>query len=194
MPQISVGTIVRTDDRNVGDYLYSLPPSSGGVYTNGKLNNGRHNEDVYLVGTKVVTKVGQHKSPVPIVLNAGVRGTNAELWGMGGNAPDWNAYAFGAAGFVVNLPKKMNVVFASEAAQQPHHPLGYTSATDVGGVKLNIPTTLTYAARFSPSPKSHMNFDVGVAQIGGRASGTEAAPGVNLKARHQVGAQMTYNF
>ncbi len=194
IPQISVGTILRFDDRNVGDYLYSLPLSSGGVYTNGKLNNGRHNQDVYLVGSKLISKFGQYTSPIPILLTGGIRGTNSELWGMGGNAPDWDTRAFGSAAFVVKLPEKMSVVFAAEAAQQPHHPLGYTSANDAGGVKLNIPTTLTYAARFVPSPNIPLNLDLGVAQIGGRASGTDADPGVNLKARHQIGVQMSYNF
>jgi hypothetical protein len=34
-----------------------------------------------------------------------------------------------------------------------------------------------------------LNFDVGVAQVAGNI-----APGVNLKARHQVGVQMSYGF
>ena len=115
VPQLSVGTMIRTGDRNVGDYLQWMHDTS-----NGHNNDGSHNSDVYLVGTKVIGKVGAKTLPIPVILNAGVRGTNAELWGMGGNAPNWDARAF-----VVKLPKRATVVFASEAAQQPAHPLGY---------------------------------------------------------------------
>lgn len=184
VPAISVGTIIRTGDRNVGDYLAWQSDTA-----RGQNNDGKHNADVYLVGSKVIGKVNGKKLPVPIILSGGVRGSNAELWGMGGNAPDWQALGFGSAAFVVKLPKKAVIAFASEAAQQPGHPFGYTSASDIGGVKLNIPTTMTYAARLFPTPKYKMNLDVGVAQIGG-----ELAPGVNLKARHQVGAQLSWGF
>jgi hypothetical protein len=122
---------------------------------------------------------------VPIVLSVGVRGTDAELWGMGGNAPDWQARAFGAVAFVVKLPGKSTLILASEAAQQPHHPYGFST----GPSTLNIPTTLTYAARFIPTSKYKLNFDFGVAQIAGNV-----ATGVDLKARHQVGVQMSYGF
>jgi hypothetical protein len=181
VPQISAGTMIRTGVRNVGDYLKWTSDTNN--------SDGSHNADIYLVGTKVIGKAGARTLPIPVILNAGVRGTNAELWGMGGNAPGWDARAFGAAAFVVKLPKKATVVFASEASQQPSHPLGYTGPTDFGGVKLNIPTTLTYAARLNPLPKYKLNFDVGVAQIAG-----EIAPGINLKSRHQVGAQVSYGF
>jgi len=34
-----------------------------------------------------------------------------------------------------------------------------------------------------------LNFDIGIAQVAGTI-----APGVNLKARHQFGAQVSYGF
>jgi hypothetical protein len=176
VPAISVGFIARSGDRNVGDYL---------TYNNAK-NNGKSNGDIYVVATKVVTQVAKK---MPIVLNAGVRGTNAELWGMGGNAPDWQARPFGAVAFVFTGPGKSTLIFGSEAAMQPHHPLGFTSSTDLGGAMLNIPTTLTYCTRIVPSPKHKINVDFGVAQIAGTI-----APGVNLKARHTWGTQLTYAF
>lgn len=184
VPQVSVGTIIRTNVRNVGDYLQWHQDTLAG-----RNNDGSHNADVYLVGSKMIGNVGKTKMPVPILITGGVRGTNAELWGMGGNAPDWQAAGFGSAAFVVKMPKKSTVVFASEIAQQPSHPLNYTKPTDLGGAKLTIPPTMTYAARFIPSPKYKLNFDVGVAQIAGRIG-----PGVDLKARHQVGAQISYGF
>lgn len=178
VPQVSVGFMARTGVRNVGDYLGWNPNT----------NNGKNNADFYVVATKVipVKNAGAFQA---VLLNAGVRGTDAELWGMGGNAPDWQARALGAVAFVFKGPSKSTIVFGSEAAQQPHHPYGFTSATDIGGAQLNIPTTLTYAMRVVPSPKHKLNFDFGVAQIAGNI-----APGVNLKARHQVGTQVSYGF
>jgi len=93
----------------------------------------------------------------------------------------WQARAFGAAAFVFKAPHASTVILASEAAQQPHHPLAFPT--------LNIPTTLTYAVRFIPPAKYKVNFDVGVAQIAG-----QVMPGVDLQARHQVGVQMSYGF
>jgi hypothetical protein len=178
VPAISAGIIARTGVRNVGDYLTWHPNT----------NNGSHNEDFYGVATKAVPV--KNAGPLAaVVLNAGVRGTDAELWGMGGNAPNWQARGFGAVAFVFKGPDKSTIIFGSEASQQPHHPFGFTSATDIGGAQLNIPTTLTYCARVVPSPKHKLNFDIGIAQVAGNI-----APGVNLKARHQFGAQMSYGF
>ena len=181
VPAISTGFVARTGVRNVGDYL---------TYNN-QTNNGKSNGDVYLVATKVVTQVYKK---VPIVLNGGVRGTDAELWGMGGNAAGWTAEPFGAVAFVFSGPHKSSITVGSEAAAQPHHPLGYTSLTDKGGLPLNIPTTLTYCARFVPNPKYHVNFDVGVAQIAGRVYNNNAGTVVDLQARHQLGTQVTWSF
>jgi hypothetical protein len=178
VPAISAGIIARTGVRNVGDYLKWHPNT----------NNGSHNEDFYVVATKAVP-VKNAGALAAVVLNAGIRDTNAELWGMGGNAPDWQARGFGAVAFVFKGPDKSTIIFGSEASQQPEHPLGFTSATDPGGVKLNIPTSLTYCARVVPSPKHKLNFDIGIAQVAGNI-----APGVNLKARHQFGAQVSYGF
>jgi len=180
IPAISVGFIARTGVRNVGNYL---------TYDNTS-NNGKNNGDIYIVASKVVTQVSKK---MPIVLNAGVRGTNAELWGMGGNAPNWQARPFGAVAFVFTGPGKSTIIFGSEAAMQPHHPLGFTSLTDTGKLPLNIPTTLTYCTRIVPSPKHKLNIDFGVAQVAGMIYGS-GSTGINLKARHQFGAQMTYGF
>lgn len=169
VPAISVGFKARNNVRNVGN-LELLP--SGGL---NPAQDGKTNGDIYMVASKVVP------TKIPIVLNAGVRGTNAMLWGMGGNAPDWQARGFGALAFVFTLPNKSQVIFGTEAAQQPHHPLNFPG--------LNIPTTLTYCMRVVPTQKYKLNLDFGVAQLAGRV-----APGVDLKARHQVGAQISYGF
>jgi len=86
IPALSLGGIARVGVRNVGDYQ----PTGVGRPTSGGHTNG----SVYLVASKAIpTKL------IPILLSAGVRGTDAELWGMGGSAPDWQERAFGAVAF-----------------------------------------------------------------------------------------------
>jgi hypothetical protein len=179
IPAVSIGGIARTGVRNVGNYVKDTYPQYGGDPSR---NSGRNDGDIYLVGSK---KLPTGKAP--LLISAGVRGTDAVLWGMGGNAPEWSAQAFGSVALVCPLPHKNTVIFASEAAHQPHHPYMFDGKN--GTTKLNIPTTLTYAARYIPNWKYKVNFDVGVAQIAGKV-----ANGVDLKARHQVGVQMSYAF
>ena len=176
VPAISVGGMFRSGDRNVGNYVAD-------VAKNGDASrlSGRNNGDVYLVGSKMLPT-----GKTPLLISAGVRGTDAQLWGMGGNAPDWSAQAFGSVAVVCPLPHKNTIIFASEAAHQPHHPYMFDGKR---GEQLNIPTTMTYAARFIPNWKYKVNFDIGVAQIAGKV-----AQDVDLKARHQVGVQMSYAF
>jgi len=161
VPAISVGFIVRSQVRNVGGVIQDKDTTNG---------------DIYLVASKTITQTG-----VPIILSGGVRGTNAQLWGLGGNATEWNARAFGAAGFVVKLPKKASAILAVELAQQPRHPDQLPTAV--------IPTTVTYAVRLSPAPASKLNIDFGVAQVAGKI-----APGVDLRARSRLGVQVSYGF
>jgi len=190
VPAISTGFVVRPNVRNVGNWVVGSADNATKVQPMGAAGSGGSqgpaqnspsvpgmaDGDIYAVASKIVPL-----KPIPLVLSGGVRGTNAVLWGMGGNAPDWQARAFGAAAFVFKAPHASTVILASEAAQQPHHPLAFPT--------LNIPTTLTYAVRFIPPAKYKVNFDVGVAQIAG-----QVMPGVDLQARHQVGVQMSYAF
>lgn len=178
VPAISTGFIVRPNVRNVGNYVTESGNPSG--------MTGKTNGDIYLVGSKIVPT-----KPAALVLNAGLRGTNAELWGMGGNAPDWQARAFGAVALAFTGPSKSSIIFATEAAQQPHHPYYFDGST--GAPPLNIPTTLTYAVRVVPTPKQKLNLDFGIARIAGRvfSSGTTV---VDLKARHQAALQVSYGF
>ena len=176
VPAISSGFIVRTGIRDVGDYGTGTKATS----------NGHTNGDIYLVASKVVPL-----KPIPLVLSAGVRGTDAELWGMGGSSASWQARAFGAVALVFKLPARSTLTLATEASQQPHHPYGFDGQN--GTTPLNIPTTLTYAARFVPNTKYKLNFDFGVAQIAGQVYGS-GSTGINLQARHQIGVQVSYGF
>jgi hypothetical protein len=169
VPAISIGTLLRGNVRNGGNYMEESNPALGSGKTDG---------DVYLVATKIIPQIFKK---VPVILSGGVRGTNAELWGMSGNAPNWSAQGFVAVAFVLPGPKKSSIIVGSEAAQQPHHPMDFPT--------LNIPTTLTYCVRIVPTPKHQFNIDFGIAQIAGQVE-----PTINLQARHQFGAQVTYGF
>ena len=153
--------------------------------------NGKTNGDIYMVGSKTIP-VKDAGPFAALILSGGIRGTNAELWGMGGNAPNWQARAFGMAGFAFKGPRKSTIILASEAAQQPHHPY-YFDGSVSGAPALNIPTTLTYDVRVAPSPKSKLNFDFGIGQIAGQVYGS-GPNAINVKARHQAGFQVTYHF
>jgi hypothetical protein len=144
----------------------------GGAIQNKDTING----DIYLVASKTITQTG-----VPIILSAGVRGTNGQLWGLGGNASEWSARAFGGVGFVVKLPKKATTILAVEIAPQPAHPDQLPTAV--------IPTTITYAVRLAPVPESKLSIDFGLAQIAG-----EISPGVDLRGRARIALQISYGF
>jgi hypothetical protein len=169
VPGIAVGGIVRTNDSNVG---------------NGKNGQSKTNADIYVVATKIITQTKK----VPLVLNVGVRGTNASLWGLGGNAPDFSARAFGALGFVFTGPGKSTVILASEVAQQPQS-IKFTNTSGVAYSALDIPTSVDYAVRVVPSPKHKINIDAGMLQAAGRI-----APGVDLKARARFAFGISYGF
>ena len=170
VPAISVGGIARTNDSNV---------------FNGTNGQSKTNGDLYLVATKVVTQI---EKKVPILLNAGVRGTNSSLWGLGGNAPDFSARAFGAVAFVFTGPGKSTIILASEAAQQPQK-IKSTSTAGVSSGVFDIPTSVDYAVRVLPSPKHKLNVDFGILQAAGNIS-----PGVNLKARARAAFGISYGF
>ena len=170
VPAISIGGIARTNDSNVFD---------------GSNGQTKTNADIYAVATKVVT---QFSKKVPVLINAGMRGTNASLWGLGGNAPNYEARAFGALAFVFTGPGKSAIILASEAAQQPQK-IKTTSAGGVASGVFDIPTSLVYAVRVVPSPKHKLNLDFGILQAAGRI-----APTVNLKARARVAFGISYGF
>lgn len=164
VPAVAVGGIVRVNDTNVFDG------------TNGQ---GTTNGDAYIVATKLISQTKK----VPILLSAGLRGTNASLWGLGGNAPAFVGRAFGAAGFVFTGPGKSTIILAAEVAQQPRR-------INVGGTpSFDIPTSEVYAVRVVPFAERKLNFDLGVLQAAGRI-----APGVDLKARARVAFALSYGF
>lgn len=164
VPAVAVGGIVRVNDTNVFD---------------GTSGQGTTNGDAYIVATKLITQTKK----LPILLSAGLRGTDASLWGLGGNAPAFVGRAFGAVGFVFTGPRKSTVILASEVAQQPRR-------INVGGTpSFDIPTSEVYAVRVVPLAERKLNIDFGVLQAAGRI-----APGVDLKARARVAFALSYGF
>lgn len=162
VPAIAAGFVVRSQVKHVG-----------GVLTNKETTNG----DFYLVATKTITQV----KGLPFLVNFGVKGTNASVFGIAGNAPDWQARGFGAVAFVFKGPGKSTLIFGSEAAQQPRYIKDLPGAT--------VPTTMTYFVRIVPKPEKPFNLDFGVAQAVGKI-----APGVDLKARSQFAMGASYRF
>jgi hypothetical protein len=182
-PAISTGFIARTNVREVGNYMVEVHSAK---------MNGKADGDIYMVGSKSIPV--KNAGPfVALILSGGVRGTNAELWGLGGNAPDWQARGFATVGFAFNGPRKSMIVLASEAAQQPHHPY-YFDGSVPGVPALSIPTTLTYDVRVAvPTAIAKLNFDFGIGQFTGKVYGS-GPDAINVKARHQAGFQVSYSF
>jgi hypothetical protein len=90
IPAIAIGGALRTNDPYV---------SHASAQTNAT------NGDIYGVATKLVVI----EKKFPLLLSGGVRGTNAEVYGYGGNATNWQARAFGA--LAIPIPVK-HVVLA----------------------------------------------------------------------------------
>ena len=163
LPALAVGFVARNQVRHVG-----------GVLSGSDTNNG----DIYLVATKTLTKI----PGLPIVLNGGLKATNASIFAIAGNASAWQGRFFGAAAFVVKGPRGSVVILGSEFAQQPHFIEGLPGAT--------VPTALTYFTRIIPAPERvPLALDFGLAQAIGNT-----APGINLRARNKFAFGVSYQF
>jgi hypothetical protein len=178
VPAVAVGAIYRFNDHDVFN-----GPANGGAGTGGYASN---NADYYVVATKVVTQISKK---VPVLLSAGVRETNAVLWGLGGDAPGYVARGFGALAFVFTGPGKSTIILGSEVSQQPQrikNPLGVT---------FDIPTSEVYAVRFVPSPKHKLNIDAGVLQAANKILWLPTnPPGLYVNARARVAFGISYGF
>ena len=208
IPAISVGGIFRSGDNigvNINNLATNLLKGDGitPITGNQKTTNG----DVYVVATKLFTQVKN----LPILASAGLRGTNASLWGLGGNSPGFEGKAFGSAAFVIKGPAKSTIIPAFEIAEQPQHISLATATNTVGSSKaatlFDIPTSEVYAVRIVPLAKRKLNIDAGVLHAGGyidnpllneviadNFSGPIAAGKVNLNIRARVAFGISYGF
>lgn len=165
VPAIAVGAIGRTGIQRV---------AFEGLANGATGKNG----DIYIVATKTVTQV----KGFPFVLSIGDKVTNAAIFGVAGNAPNWQGRLFGTAAFVVKGPSKSALIFGSEVAQQPHHIEGLPGAT--------VPTSLSYFVRAVPHLEgAPLQVDFAVAQLAGKI-----APGVDLQARARAAMGVSYRF
>ena len=161
VPAFAVGGAIRTNDPYVSQTFAQKNATNG---------------DVFGVGTKLAVI----EKKLPLLLSGGVRGTNAAVYGYGGNATNWQARAFGA--FAIPLPIKHVLIAPTvEVDQEPHH-LAYVTYA-------NIPTTEIYAVRLSGFPTLKWSVDVGTGHVA-----SDVAPGINLKANNALAVAFDYRF
>jgi hypothetical protein len=162
LPTISVGGVLRTNDPYVVQAVKHQNATNG---------------DVYLVGTKLIV-LGKKFA---FLANAGVRGTNAQKYGYGGNTVDWEARAFGCIAFPIPIKKLVVITPAFEVDQEPKSIKFIPTAS--------LPTDIIYAIRLSRLPDSKWSFDIGTGHLG-----ANLAPGINIKANHAVAIAANYRF
>lgn len=94
VPAISVGFMARENVRDVGNLKF-VP--GGGISAT---DSGKADGDVYMVGCKQVSQL----KPIPVILTAGVRGTNAVFLSRG-NSDQFRLGSCAAAASPSQLPR-----------------------------------------------------------------------------------------
>lgn len=163
LPSIAIGGALRTNDPFVIQAVQHHNATNG---------------DIYLVGTKLVV-IGGNK--FAFLLNGGVRGTNAQKYGYGGNTTDWEARAFGGIAFPIPIKKIVVIAPTFEIDQEPRYIKGVPGAT--------VPTDLIYAVRISHQLDSRWSFDVGTGHVGATLE-----TGVNVKANNALAFAADFRF
>jgi hypothetical protein len=162
LPSLAVGGVLRTNDPFVTQLAAHKNATNG---------------DIYGVATKLVNFNGKFA----FLLNAGVRGTNAEKYGYGGNATNWQSRWFGAISFPLPIKNRIVISPTFEIDQEPDR-LKYVPIA-------SVPGDLIYAVRLSRYPDSRWSFDVGTGHVG-----ATLAPGINVKANNAVAFAVDYLF
>jgi serine/threonine protein kinase len=111
----------------------------------------------------------------------GVRGTNAQKYGYGGNTLDWQARAFGAIAFPIPFKNLVVITPTFEVDQEPNK-IKYIPTA-------RLPTDLIYAVRFSRLPDSRWSFDIGTGHVG-----ANLGPGINIKANNAIAFAANFRF
>ena len=161
VPAVAIGGVLRTNDPYVSQYFAHKSATNG---------------DIYGVAQKLLTT----KKRVSILLSGGVRGTNAEVYGYGGNATHWQARAFGVVAFPVPF-RKVILTPTFEVDQEPHNLAYVPGAT--------IPTTLVYAVRMSSAPDAKWSVEMGT----GKVCNT-ILPEAHLKVNHAIAVAFDRRF
>ena len=162
VPAVSIGGVLRTNDPFVVQFVDHKNATNG---------------DIYGVATELFT-FGKNFA---FVGTGGVRGTNAQKYGYGGNTVDWEARAFGGLAFPIPIKGKILVAPALEVNQEPRY-IKYIPGA-------HLPTDLIYAVRVSRYPDSRWTFDVGTGHLGATLE-----PGVNIKVNNAIAIAADFRF
>ena len=162
VPAVSIGGVLRTNDPFVVQLVEHKNATNG---------------DIYVVATELFT----FGKKVAFVGTGGVRGTNAQKYGYGGNTVDWEARAFGGLAFPIPIKGKIVVAPAVEVNQEPRY-IKYVPGA-------HFPTDLIYAVRVSRYPDSKWTFDVGTGHLG-----AAIAPGLNIKVNNAIAIAADFRF
>ena len=162
VPAVSVGGVLRTNDPFVVQAVQHSNASNG---------------DVYGVATELFT----FGKKFAFLGTGGVRGTNAQKYGYGGNALDWEARAFGGIALPIPIKKAILIAPTAEVDQEPRY-IKYVPTA-------HLPTDLIYAVRVSRYPDSKWSFDVGTGHVG-----ATLAQGINIKVNNAVAFAADFRF
>jgi len=162
VPDISLGGVLRTNDPYIVQAVKHRNATNG---------------DLYVVATKLVM-IG---NKFGYLANAGVRGTNAEKYGYGGNTVDWEARGFGSIAFPIPIKRLAVIAPAFEVDQEPRR-VKYIPVA-------SFPTDLIYAIRLSRLPDSKWSFDIGSGHLG-----ANIAPGINIKVNRVIAFAANFRF
>ena len=162
VPAFSIGGVLRTNDPFVVQFVEHKNATNG---------------DIYGVATELFT----FGRKFAFVGTGGVRGTNAQKYGYGGNTIDWEARAFGGLAFPIPIKGKIVVAPALEVNQEPRY-IKYIPGA-------HLPTDLIYAVRVSRYPDSRWTFDVGTGHLGATLE-----PGVNIKVNNAIAVAADFRF
>jgi hypothetical protein len=161
VPALAAGAIVRTQVRRVTEVTERENTTA---------------TDFFLVGTKTIANIR-----VPIVLNLGVKLTNASMFGIAANSPGWEVKPFGGLFVDFKAPMHSRLTLGAEFARQPRQ------LKEVLGTV--VPTTLSYLARWRPGSDVPLTFELGLVQLG-----NNLGAGFDMEARHQIVLEASYHF
>jgi len=187
IPAVAIGGIVRQ-----GDYYVT------GALTSPK-QQAKTNGDIYIVATKLV-----RQTKIPLLLDLGVRGTNAQLYGAGGmagnspspgtasvggaptytNSTAWGAKVFGGLGIPIPISKSPTAIViepGAEIAAEPRHTDNLPTAS--------IPTTEVYGLRITQLPTFRWTLDAGIGHVG-----NQLGPDLYIHANTVSSIALTYRF
>jgi hypothetical protein len=162
VPAVSIGGVLRTNDPFVVQFVQHKNATNG---------------DIYGVATELFT----FGKKFAFLGTGGVRGTNAQKYGYGGNTLGWEARYFAGLAFPIPIKGKIVVAPAFEINQEPRY-IKYVPGA-------HFPTDLIYAVRVSRYPDSKWTFDVGTGHLG-----ATLAPGLNIKVNNAIAIAADYRF